>query len=492
VRGRFASPGDFYQFRDEGWGRRQDGYDTIEWAGTQAWSNGKVGTMGTSYSCFNQNMTAPTQPPHLKTMFCNDSSHSWFIHRYNGGALNMTGMNWFIDNNEAARPVAENKDQAADWLKWHTTRIERNQGIWESWESQDLADTLAHTTYDDFWRQFAPIEHIEKFNVPIYYKSGWYDRYPHSVTLMFNEIRKRGATPAARDGVRLLIGPWLHSRYGRESGDMDFGPDAAVNIPALMVRWFDYHLRGVENGVMKEPPVHVFMMGANKWMDEQEFPPQRAAATKYFFSSAHSGAAESLNDGSLSQQAPPAGDKPDTYDFDPRTPNLSIGGDLFTEPMGAQDHRPTDQKSLTFTTAALTEDLALEGPGNVELYASSSADDTDFVVTLIDVHPDGYAQVLRQNIIRASRRESLEKPTRIVPGRIYKFAIPIYPVGNVFLKGHRLRLTVSSSSFPRWLPSHNKFMINNEAAPWTVARNTIYHDAQHPSALVLPIVAAGH
>ena len=491
VRGRFRSPGDFYQFRDEGWGRRQDGYDTIEWAGTQPWSTGKVGTYGTSYSCFNQNMTAPTQPPHLTAMFCNDSSHSWFIHRYNGGALNMTGMNWFIGNNEAAKPVAENRDEAQDWLNWHTRRIERNQSIWQSWESDNMADTLGHTTYDAFWRQYAPIEHIEKFKIPVYYKSGWYDRYPHSVTLMFNEIRKRAATQLARDSVKLIIGPWLHGRNGRESGDMDFGPDAAISSTALMVRWFDYHLRGVDNGIMKEPPVRVFLMGANRWIEEKDFPLQRAVLTKFYLNSARSGAAESLNDGSLSTQMPAAGDQADTYDFDPRTPILSIGGDLFTEPMGARDHRPADQKSLTFTSAAFTEDLAMAGPSTVELYASSSANDTDFVVTLIDVHPNGYAQLLRQNILRASRRESLEKPTPIVPGRAYKYSIPIYPVGNVFLKGHRLRLTVSSSSFPRWLPNHNKFMLDNEQAPWTTARNTIYHDPQHPSVLVLPVIPAG-
>ncbi|HWP85216.1 MAG TPA: CocE/NonD family hydrolase, partial [Terriglobia bacterium] len=241
----------------------------------------------------------------------------------------------------------------------------------------------------------------------------------------------------------------------------------------------------------KEPPVRIFLMGRNRWRKSNDFPLPNAVATKFYLSSAKSGSAESLNDGSLSRQAPAAGDKPDTFDFDPRNPVISIGGDLFTQPMGARDHRPADQRSLTFTSAELTEDLEVAGPSTVELYASSSSDDTDFVVTLIDVHPNGYSQILRQNILRASRRESLENPAPIVPGRIYKFTIPIYPVGNVFLKGHRIRLTVSSSSFPRWLVNHNKFSIDNEKAPWTTARNTVYHDAQRPSVLILPVIPAG-
>lgn len=493
VRGRFASPGTFYQYRDEGWGRLQDGYDTIEWAGTQPWSTGKVGTFGTSYSCFNQNMTAPTQPPHLTAMFCNDSSHSWFIHRYGGGALGMTGMNWFLGYNEAARPVSTNMrgDEPQDWLNWHVRRIERNQGFWESWQSQNMADTLANPVYNDFWRQYAPIEHVDKFQVPVYYKSGWYDRYPHSATEMFNAIRNKAATELARDSVKLIIGAWLHGGSNRQIGDLDFGPDAEINHPALMVRWFDYHLRGVDNGIMDEPRVRIFLMGSNRWLTADEFPLNDAVDTKFYLSSVSSGSADSLSDGSLLRQEPPANDEPDTYTFDPRNPILSIGGDLFTEPMGARDHRPADNQSLTFTTPALLEDLAIAGPSTVELYASSSTDDTDFVVTLIDVHTDGYAQILRQNIIRASRRESLEQPTAIVPGRVYKYTIPIYPVGNVFKKGHRLRLTVSSSSFPRWLPNHNRFMFDNEQAPWTTAINTIYHDEQRPSVLIVPVIPAG-
>ncbi|MBI4443609.1 MAG: CocE/NonD family hydrolase [Acidobacteria bacterium] len=496
VRGRFRSPGVFYQFLDEGWGMRQDGYDTIEWAGTQPWSNGKVGMMGLSYSCFNQNLTAVTQPPHLKTMFCSDSASNWFAnYRYLGGAFHAYGMNWFLSNDDAAKPFLENypegRPAAQDWMRWHVRRIEKGMGFWESWQSPAFADQMSHTTYDAYWKQYAPDEHIEKFTVPAFYTSGWYDGYPHSVTKMFNEIRQRGGSQLARESVRLLIGPWTHGGIRRAQqvvGDIDFGPEAAINVLALQVRWFDYHLRGIDNGIMKEPPVRIFVMGTNKWRDEKDWPLTRARQTKFYFHSTKSGSIDSLNDGSLSPEAPPANDKPNPYRYDPKDPVLSIGGYMSVEPGGARDHQPADRRSLTFTTAPLEEDLEISGPSTVELYVSSTADDTDFVATLIDVHPNGYAQMLQQNILRASRRESLENPTPIEPGKGYKLTIPVFPISNVFFKGHRIRLTVTSSSFPRWLPNHNKFMLDNEEAPWVTAENTVYHDAQRPSVLIVPVI----
>jgi putative CocE/NonD family hydrolase len=499
VRGRYRSPGGFYQYRDEGWGRRQDGYDTIEWAGTQPWSTGKVGTMGLSYTCFNQNMTAVTQPPHLKAMFCADSASNWYVdHRYPGGALHMAGMDWFFTQGEAAKPIQENvpdqggyKGDGNSWMDWHHRRIERSQGFWESWQSDNMADHFNNTTYNNYWKQFAPDEHVEKFQVPAYYMSGWYDRYPHSVTKMYNLLKTKGGTAAAREGVRLVIGPWVHGGgivMDSKIGDLDFGPEARMGYAALRLKWFDYHLRGIDNGIMKEPPVKIFVMGLNKWRGENEWPIKRAIQTKFYLRAEKSGSIQSQNDGSLMKQPPTAAEKPDTYRYDPKMPTPTIGGDMFVEPMGARDHRPSDMTGLTFTTAPFDESVEISGPSTVDLYVSSSADDTDFVVTLIDVHPDGYAQTLRESIQRASRRESLENPTPIVPKRVYKLTIPVHPISNQFNKGHRLRLTVASSSFPKYMPSHNQFMQNNEDAPWNEALNTIYHDAQRPSVLTVPVI----
>ncbi len=497
VRGRFRSPGEFYQFRDEGWGERRDGYDTIEWAGTQSWSTGKVGTLGVSYSCFNQNMTAVTQPPHLAAMFCSDSESSWFSRRYTGGALTGMSFSWLMGIRELLKPFLENHPPTEpgtieDWQRWHQRRVGSNLGIWESFLTPQMADLLAHPTYDDYWKQYAPIEHIDKFTVPIYYTSGWYDRYPRPVSQLFNAVREHGGSAIARSSVRLLIGPWLHGQgmSGRTSvtGDLDFGRESMADFPALEVLWFDYHLKGIDNGIMKEPPVRIFVMGSNVWRTEREFPLSRAVQTTFYLSSAKSGSIDSLNDGTLSRTAPGGEDRPDTYTFDPKKPIPSIGGQLFIEPMGARDHRPADRQSLTFTTPPMKEDMEITGMSTAELFVSSSADDTDFVVTLSDVDASGYTQLLQQAILRASRRESLSSPSPIVPNQVYKLTIPIDPTSDTILAGHRLRLTVSSSSFPRWLPSHNTFAADNEQAPYAVATNTLYHDAQHPSALIVPVV----
>ena len=487
VRGRNRSPGEFAHLLDEGWGQKQDGYDTVEWAGTQPWSNGKVGTMGLSYTCFNQNLMAVTQPPHLKAMFCADSASNWYKDMlYSGGVYYQGATSWYFSRFAELRPV--------DWESWHRRRVEKRMGYWEAWQPPRMADYFTHTTYDDYWRQLAPDEHLEKFTVPTYYMSGWYDRYSHSATRMFNGIRERGGSKQARESVRLLLGPWLHGggfpNRDRVIGAVDFGPEAAVNHAALMARWFDYHLREMDNGIMKEPPVRIFVMGINRFREENEWPLARAVETKFYLSSARSGSIDSLNDGSLSKQMAPAGDQPDVFEYDPKFPLPSIGGDLFIPPNGVQDHRPADQRSLTFTTAPFAEDTEISGPITVELYISSTADDTDFLATLSDVRPDGYAAYLRQNIQRASRRESLEKPEPIVPGKVYKLTVPIFPISNLFGKGHRLRLTISSSSLPRYLPGHNKFIGNNaeDEAPWVVARNTVYHDAPRPSVLIVPFI----
>ncbi|MBI4481068.1 MAG: CocE/NonD family hydrolase [Acidobacteria bacterium] len=497
VRGRYRSPDDFYWYRDEGWGKRQDGYDTIEWAGTQSWSNGRVGTMGLSYTCFNQNLTAVTQPPHLKAMFCSDSASNWYKdNAYTGGVLGHSTISWFLSQDEAAKPFADynsGRGAAEGWQQWHVNRIEKGLGFWASWQSQNLADIMNHTTYDDYWRQFAPDEHVDRITVPAYYLSGWYDRYPHSVTTMFQGIRERGGSALARQSVKLIIGPWIHGGgvvMESKIGDHDFGPEVRIGYSAFRVRWFDYHLRGIDNGIMKEAPVRIFVMGSNQWREEKEWPIARAVETKFYLRSARSGSIDSLTDGSLSRQAPSAGEKPAVFEYSPMKLVPSIGADLHMDPMGYQDHRPVDRLSVTFTSEPLAEDLEISGPGVVELHVSSTADDTDFVAILTDVHPEGYSQILRRNIIRASRRDSLENPTPIEPGKVYKLAISMFPMSNTFLKGHRLRLSVSSNSFPKWLPGHNKFSANNEEAPFATAINTVYLDAQRPSTLTVPVIPA--
>lgn len=508
VRGRHASEGEFYWWRDEGWGERRDGYDTIEWAAAQEWSNGNVGTYGLSYSCFNQYLTAPTRPPHLKAMFCAQSAANLYKDlTYPGGALHMIMPAWLLTYGELAKPLAENfarpgyRGDVPSWQRWYGGKLAAREGLERSFLSPAFKDMIDHPLYDDYWRQFAVDEKWGEIDVPIFHFSGWYDRYPHSATKHFNGIRKYGRSEKARRGQKLMIGPWLHGSrdiMDRVIGDIDFGPEAAIDLNALRLRWFDYHLKGIDNGIMDEPPVRIFVMGANRWRDEEEWPLSRARQTRLYFRSgsgrrdaANGDEAEarpySLNNGLLLPE-PPGDEKPDSFEYDPREPLPSIGGDLFVQPNGARDHRAADARSLTFTTPALERDMEVSGIISVSLYAASSAVDTDFVVTVSDVHPNGYAQILRQNIMRASLYPSFERKNLLEPGKIYRFDFELYPISNLFKKGHRIRISVSSSSFPKWYPNSNTGRDFKDGAEPVIARNTIYHDADHPSHVVLPII----
>lgn len=325
--------------------------------------------------------------------------------------------------------------------------------------------------------------------MPFFHYAGWYDRYVHSQVKHFNGINELGG-PNARGRQKLFIGPWTHGAgeiTDRIVGDIDFGPAAAVDYNALRLRWFDYHLKGIDNGIMDEPAVEIFVMGANSWRSENEFPPARAVPTTWYFRGGPSGSVASLNDGLLEREAP-AAETPDTYRYDPMDPVPTIGGDLFIQPMGARDHRPADRHSLTFTTPPLEEDTEVTGWPRVELYASSDAVDTDWVVTITDVHANGYSQHLRQHIQRARYREGDEAPVLMEPGTIYQFVIDVYPISNLFKAGHRIRITVTSSSFPKWYPNGNTGREMDEDFPVVVATNTVYHDREHPSRVVLPVV----
>ncbi len=497
-RGRYNSEGDYYWWRDHAWGDHQDGYDTIEWAAKQPWSTGKVGTMGLSMGCHNQYMTAVAAPPHLAAMFCADAAGNPYKYLfYQGGALHMIMPTWLLTRNEIAGPFRLNYGRGASgyvgtpdtWLRWYQEKQKRGASMSLAMVGAMMTDMMKHPNYDDYWRQWAADEHLDRINVPVFHYAAWYDRYPLTQLLMFNGLREKGG-PLARPNQKIQFGPWVHGAgqiTNRVVGEVDFGPEAAIDYNALRLRWFDYHLNGIDNGIMKEPPVRIFVMGANVWRFENEFPLARTKYTDYYLRSGPSGSIDSLNDGLLSTQAP-AEEKPDTFVYDPMKPVQTIGGDLFIEPVGARDHRPADRLSLTYTTPPLEQDTEITGVPKVDFDASSSAVDTDWVVTISDVRPDGYAQILRQNLLRARFREGFERPVLMSPGKIYHFTIEMFPISNVFKKDHRVRLTVTSSSFPKWFPNGNTGKESDQETTGVVANNTIYHDRQHPSRIVLPVI----
>ena len=495
-RGRYRSEGEYYWWRDYGWGERQDGYDAIEWAGTQPWSNGKVGTMGLSYPCINQYMTAPTQPPHLVAMFCSQGLVNAYKElMYREGAFSLRLFPWLAGQRELGPGrmldgLAGEPATPETWLKWYTQMKESGLTFREAILSPMVRDYLDNPYYNDYWRQFAVDEQVEKINVPIFHYGSTYDRYTKPQTDFFNAVRKRGG-PGARDSQKLMLGPWVHGAghiTNRVIGDLDFGPEAAIDYFALRLRWFDYHLKGIENGLYDEPPIRLFVMGDNTWRDENEIPLARTVYTDYFLRTGPSGSINSLNDGLLSTQRP-GDERPTSFQYDPLRPVPSIGGDLFLPGLsGARDHRPADRLSLTFTTPPLEADIEITGMPRIVFFVSSSAVDTDWVVTITDVHPNGYSQPLNQKMLRARMREGYERPVFITPGEVYEFTLELHPISNVFKKGHLVRIVLTSSSFPRFMPNDNTGKELDETTEVVVATNTVYHDRTRPTRVILPLI----
>jgi putative CocE/NonD family hydrolase len=290
----------------------------------------------------------------------------------------------------------------------------------------------------------------------------------------------------------LLIGVGGHAGSGRKIGDVDFGPKASLDLDEMMLRWYDHLLKGLDNGVEKEKPVRIFVMGEDSWRDEDEWPPERARATRYYLHSA--GHASSLSgDGSLGTETP-QNESLDTYVYDPADPVPTVVGPLCCDSEhlapGPRDQRSVENRAdvLVFTTSAFEKDVEVTGPISLELFASSSAVDTDFTGKLVDVAPDGFAQNLTEGILRARYRNSQEKPELMNPGEVYRLTIDLWATSNVFRVGHRLRLEISSSNFPRFDRNLNTGQSPESGARSVKARNTVYHNREHPSALILPVV----
>ena len=495
-RGRYESEGEYYWLMDEGWGERQDGYDTIEWAARHPMSSGKVGTHGLSFTCANQLLTAPTQPPHLEAMFCSQyASNSYRDIFWQGGALHMVLPTWLLTQREMVKPLRMNVPghrgylgSGDAWTAWYDEHREVGDSFTESMFSDMYNDLVGNPYYNDYWRRLAVDEQYDKFDVPIYHLGGWYDRHIHGTVQHFKRVNEVGG-PRGRGQQKLIVGPWIHGwpPTGDRVGDMNF-PGSSIDHLALRLRWFDHHLKGHDNGIMDEAPVLIYVMGDNVWREENEFPLARQQEEDWYLRAGPAGSIDSLNDGLLSRDAPPDAEAPDSYEYDPRKPAPTIGGDLFVEPRGAQDHRPADRVGLTYTSEPLDAPLEVTGIVRVEFFAASSAVDTDWVVTMNAVHESGYSQLLRQMIQRARYREGDEAPVLLTPGEIVPYTVELYPMSNVFLPGQRIRLTVTSSSFPKWYPNGNTGREMMEDRPGVVATNTIYHDAEHPSKVVLPVI----
>jgi putative CocE/NonD family hydrolase len=496
VRGRFHSDGAFEPYRQEG----RDGYDTIEWAAVQPWSNGRVGTFGLSYPGAVQWLAAMERPPHLVAMLPAMTFASGRHFFYYGGAFNHDWMRWILNyiapeerrRRGLAGPRTE-KEAEALW-EVHKWEWERFLPIGGLDVLEGLApwyfDWLAHPDDGADWA-FADVTAAHgSIGVPALSLSAWHDSNygPIGAITNFTGVRARGASEAARRGQRLVLGPWDHGDPGiaeTRVGELDYGGNAPIDYFGLVLRWHDRWLRGIPNGVDAGAPVRLFVMGENVWRDENEWPLARARPTAYYLRS-NGDAAEA---GRLSEEPPPAGEAADRYDYDPRDPVVIENFEV----MGPRDRSglETRRDLLVYTTPPLAGDVEVTGPVSARLWIASSAVDTDFMVMLLDVHPDGRAynvMPIEAGVLRARYRESQAAPRLLTPGEPVEITIGDMVTSNLFRRGHRIRLHVTSSRFPVFDRNLNTGEAPAGATRPVVARQTILHDDAHPSHVVLPIV----
>ncbi|MGA2018614.1 MAG: CocE/NonD family hydrolase [Opitutaceae bacterium] len=492
VRGRNASEGEWYPFRHEG----RDSYDSVEWAAALPYSNGKVGMIGGSYVGVPQLLGAIEEPPHLAAIYPGVTASNYHSHwAYQGGAFSqLLAQAWSsaLSINEISRRAGK----TALPSYWGMRRPPADYPLLDAGTSAGLADFyfdwIAHPGYDAYWKQWCVEERYDRIKVPALHLAAWYDLFQPGTLRNYAGIREHGGSEAARQGQRLVVIPGGHAGFGRKVGEVDFGPDSVLDTWEYGLRWFDWVLKGVDNGMAREKPVRLFVMGRNVWRDEDDWPLARAKATRYYLHSA--GKANSLaGDGALATAGPGA-EPADTYVSDPDDPVPTHGGPVLGDtakyPPGPLDQTAVEQRTdvLVYTTPAFQEDTEVTGPVSLELYASSSAVDTDFTGKLVDVWPNGFAQNLTEGILRARYRNSMEKAELMAPGQVYKMTIDLCSTANVFLAGHKLRLEVASSNFPRFDRNTNTGADPETSSGHAKATNAVHHDGDHPSALVLPVV----
>ena len=509
IRGRYTSDGEFYPFVDE----MSDGYDSVEWVAGQPWCNGRVGMFGSSYVGATQWLAAKSKPPSLQAIApgvtASNYHDGW---AWRGGAFEL-GFNlyWTISS-----LVTENWRNLSTRLylspRQYEMLLEAKDSVMKSFLHLPLdanpelrgdmapyyADWLAHPEYDDYWRAISIEEAHSEITVPAFNYGGWYDIFLGGTIRNFAGMREGGATEAAKQGQRLVIGPWTHAAIGDNvAGERSFGSVASsaygIDLQGQLLRYFDHWLRDEDNGVPGDRPVTIFVMGENVWREEDEWPLSRAEQVPFFIRSR--GKANSLKgDGRLTRDAAGSGEPPDVYVYNPLDPVPTRGGPVICDegivPAGAYDQRLVESRHdvLVYTTPPLEEPLEVTGPVTATIYASSSAPDTDFTAKLVDVGPDGYARNVTEGIVRARSREAGLPSSMIEPGTVYKYDIDMWATSNVFMRGHRIRLEVSSSNFPKYDRNANSGGRIGRDRTVVSALQTVHHSTEHPSHVTLPIV----
>jgi uncharacterized protein len=479
-RGRGSSQGIWDPFRYD----IEDGFETQEWIGRQPWCNGRIGTFGGSYVGWTQWAAASRNSRFLTCMapvvpFCNPYREIL----YQGGAFQLAlafGWGAAVGGLEIG---PDKLDEAFRYLPLNRWDEQAGKTVFY------MRDWVAHPTYDDFWRSRGIDDRFDRIEVPALNIGGWYDIFSKPTLDQVSKTRENSADRLSRRNQFAVIGPWGHGVGTRNLGELDFGAGAGFDLGKLQFEWFEYWLRDKETGIQDWPAVRLFVMGENVWRNEHEWPLSRTRFTPWYLGSG--GKANSLKgDGTLSPLMPEKSPR-DKFIYDPINPVPTRGGNnLIGPPTGPFDQRGVEERNdvLVYTSPPLETDLEATGPVKVVLFAASGARDTDFTAKLVDVHPDGKAYNLCDGIIRARTRDSMAPPALIEPGKIYRYEIDLWVTSNLFKAGHRIRVEISSSNFPRFDRNPNTghdFGIDAELAK---ADQIIYHDREHPSHILLPVI----
>lgn len=527
VRGRYDSEGEADPF---GPIDVPDGYDTCEWIGRQAWCDGSIGTMGTSYSSMNQAALAMSGPPHLAAQFMNQGFSNHYTGRLRqGGALRQSMVSWIfhhitlspaaLADQELRRVLVDSSERVQEWLGRGFGRGDTPLRHLPEYEDY-VIQLMTRGDLDDWWRE--PGRWIDDSwesvpDIPRYLASGWYDSHSHVISWAYEELVERSESP-----VKLIFGPWTHGGLTPEvptSGEAHFGVEAAMEWNQLRLAWFDQVMRGIDTGILEEPPVSIFIMGGGtgrqvrsedgtavdvggRWRHEHEWPLARTDYRPYYLQ----------GDGELSPDKPSGSRDSSTYRYNPLDPVPTVGGPLSSvrelrmapggfdqrarPELGHDDDLPLRGRPdvLVFETAPLEEGMEVTGPIEAVLYVSSTVPDTDFTVKLVDVYPpnvdfpDGVALNVTDGIMRARYRYSWTEPRMLQPGEITEVRVQLPPTALYFAPGHRIRVDISSSNWPRFDINPNTGEPSGRHRRIRIADNTIHHSPSHPSHVMLPVI----
>jgi len=482
-RGRYDSEGDFYPEIHEA----DDGYDSIEWCARQSWSNGNVGMFGCSYPGCVQWYCAHLNNPHLKCIVPRDAtSDPYFDGGFMRGGVVQGFMDWLLhtagktDRSNLLKTMNLNDAYKQLPIRELDERLGFRFPFWK--------DYVSHSAYGRYWKRTSVHDKYPLIHVPSLNVGGWYSYSDVMGTIRnFLGVSTKGPIKA-RNNHRLVIGPWGHCDSSSKIGEVEFGSKAKVDFLRMHRRWFDYWLKGIGKGMMNEPPVRVFVMGANRWRHAKKWPLSNTEYVKYYLHS--DGNANTLKGDGVLDPDPPRSERPDRFAFDPANPCPDGIGFRADGKIGTLDQRRNELRDdvLVYSSRSLGSAIEVTGPVRLLLFAASSVKDTDFTGKLVDVHPGGVAISLTSGIVRARFRKSYEKPSLIIPGRVYLYEVDLWATSNLFKRGHRIRLEVSSSNFPMFLPNTNVGGKIGYESKRAIANQIIHHDASRPSCLVLPVI----